>query len=438
MTSEPPARGLGARFWKLWSAVTVSNVGDGVAAIAIPWLTTELTDSAFLVALMGLSIRLPWLLFSPFAGVWADRMDRRRLMVAANLSRAAVLAVAALLVWSEAMTLPVLLAISLALGCCEVVFDNTSQVILPAVVPDKSRLEAANGRLMSAQMVLSEFVGRPLTGVLVGVALTLPFVFDATAAVVSVLILLTVPGTFRAGGARPAGGGTGARPAMRREIGEGLRWLWSHTVLRRLAVALACANAITAGAFAGYVLYAREILGLGPFGFAVLTSVGALGGLAGGLLASAVSARIGPARSLLVTLGVELVALTAVGLTSRVWVVAVVGVLTGGGMVLWNVVTVSMRQSIIPDRLLGRVNSSYRLLGWGSMPLGMLAGGGLMTLVEQLAGREAGLRAPMLAGALLTLALTVYVALRLDEATVRAALETEPPAEEPEPLRSPR
>ncbi|SFC12919.1 MFS transporter [Streptomyces aidingensis] len=432
VTTQPPGPGpgLGGAFWKLWTASTVSKIGDGVVLIAIPWLTTELTSSALLVALMGVAVRLPWLLFSLPAGVWADRVDRRLLMLGVNLLRAAVVLVTGLLVWADAITLPLLFAVALALGCCEVVFDNTSQVLLPSVV-DRKRLEAANGRLMGAQMVLGEFVGRPVTGVLIGVGLALPFFFDAVSALVSVLVLLAVRGSFRAGrgdgrGPRPADAGAGPPPPrrpMRAEIAEGMRWLWSHPLLRPLAIALAWSNAMSAAAFSIFILYAKEILGLGAAAFALLSACGALGGFLGSFFAARVSRRIGPSRCLLLATVVFAVDHLTIGATSTVWLVAAASVLAGMAVVLWNVITVSLRQTLVPDGLLGRVNSCYRLLGWGCMPIGMALGGALVTAVEHTAGREAALRAPFLTVTVLSLGLMWFMRRRLNAAAIRRALE---------------
>ncbi|MBB0232026.1 MFS transporter, partial [Streptomyces calidiresistens] len=409
-----PPRGLGAPYRRLWAAVAVSKIGDGVMIVAIPWLTTTLTDSAFLVALMGVAVRLPWLIFPLPAGVWADRFDRRLLMVWANVGRAAVLLVAGLLVWAGAMGLPALFLLALALGLCEVVFDNTTQVLVPAVVA-RDRLRAANGRLMGAQMVLGEFVGRPVTGLLIGISLTLPFLFDATAAVVSVLLLLTLRGSFRPGdrtaasGAAAPGDGTPGGPAtgpapdpvpspagpvpsgppagpaprasMRTEIAVGLGWLWRHRMLRSLAVALAWSNFMSSAAFAVFVLFAQEVLDVGPVAFAMLGSAGAVGALIGSFGAARVGALLGPSLSLRVSAAIFALTFTVTGLTSNPWVVASASVLAGASAALWNVITVTLRQTIIPDDLLGRVNSAYRTMGWGVMPIGVAVGGGLVTLV---------------------------------------------------------
>ncbi|MEO3750308.1 MFS transporter [Streptomyces sp. B6B3] len=423
----PPApvarRGLGGNFWKLFVASTLGNLGQGVTAVALPWLATTLTTNAFLIALVGVAQRLPWLVFSLHAGALADRLDRRRLMVAMSLLRALVLGGTAVLIAADAMTLPVLLVCALVLGFVEVLFDNTAQVILPAVV-DRAQLPTANGRVMSAQIVTDDFFGRPLGGLLLGVALAVPFAFDAGMALVAALALFTLRGAFRASGASADGDPADKPPrrSMRAEIAEGVRWLWGHSLLRPMAIALAVTNAAGQGALAIYVLYAQEILHLGPGGFAVLISVGGVGGLLGGLLAGRASRRLGPGRSLVVTLLLELAAFATAAFTSNAYLVGAVMGTLGFGVVLWNVVTVSLRQTIIPDRLLGRVNSVYRLLGWGCMPLGMALGGGLVALVEELAGREAGLRAPFLAVVLVLGCLLLYVRRHLNGRAIEAAL----------------
>ncbi|GAA2055598.1 MFS transporter [Streptomyces cheonanensis] len=398
----PPAAGEGppgaARggFARLWGASTASNLGDGVTMVAFPWLATTLTDDAFLIAAMGVALRLPWLLFSLPAGVLADRLDRRRVMVTMNAARALVICLLGLLVAADAHSLPVLYLCALALGFAEVLVDNTAQVILPAVV-GKDGLALANGRLMSTQIVTDDFVGRPLGGVLLGVSLALPFAFGAGAAAIAAVLLLTLRGTYRAAPAAP-----GPRRPVRAEIAEGVRWLWAHPLLRPLAVALALLNTAGAAVLAIQVLYAREILGLGSLGFAVFTAASGVGGLLGGLLAHRVTRRIGRVRSLMLLLVLELGAYVVGAVSSSALLVGAVVAVAGFGAVLWNVVTVSLRQALVPDALLGRVNSVYRLLGWGCLPVGMVVSGALVTLVEHGVGREAGLRTPFVLAAVLT------------------------------------
>ncbi|WP_129842249.1 MFS transporter [Streptomyces sp. RFCAC02] len=409
--------GLGSRFLRLWAAGTVANLGQGATAVALPWLAATLTRDALAIALVGVAIRLPWLLFSLPAGMLADRLDRRRIMLAMAAVRALAVGAIAALVAADAMSLPLLYACALLLGFTEVLFDNTSQVLLPAVV-DRARLAAANGRLMAGQIVTEDFFAKPVAGVLLGVALALPFAFDAATAAVAAVLLLTLRGGFRAGGT----GVPAARRSARAEIAEGVRWLWRHPLLRPLAVSLAVFNMAGAGVAAVQVLYAREILGLGSLGFAVLTSAGGVGGLLGGLFASRVTRRIGMARSLFALLGVEAAVYATAAVVSDAWPVAVMTGVSGFGVVMWNVVTVSLRQTLIPDHLLGRVNSVYRLLGWGTMPLGMAAAGVLVGAVEAFAGREAGLRAPYAVTLAAVAVLALYMRRHLRQRSIDAAL----------------
>ncbi|MGW7294257.1 MFS transporter [Streptomyces xiamenensis] len=411
----PPGRG----FPRLWAASTASNLGDGITMIAFPWLAATLTGDAFLIAAMGVALRLPWLLFSLPAGVLADRLDRRWVMVTMNAARALIICVLAVLVALDAHTLPVLYLCALALGFAEVMVDNTAQVILPAVV-GKEGLETANGRLMSTQIVTDDFVGRPLGGLLLGVSLALPFAFGAGAAALAAVLLLTLRGTYRADASADGPPGSAQRRSMRADIAEGVRWLWAHPLLRPLAISLAIMNLMGATTLAIQVLYAREVLGLGALGFALLTAVGGIGGLLGGLFAHRVSRLIGRARSLMLLLVIDVAAYAVGALSSSAYLVGAVMSVTGFGVVLWNVITVSLRQTLIPDRLLGRVNSVYRLLGWGCIPVGMAASGALVTLVEQTVGREAGLRTPFAVAAVVSFGMMFYVRRHFTERTLPA------------------
>lgn len=462
-------RGLGGQFWRLWSASTVSNLGQGATAIAFPWLASTLTDQPFLIALVAMANRLPWLVFSLPAGALADRLDRRLVMVWMTAVRALVVGAVALLVAVEAMTMPLLCLCALTLGFSEVLFDNTSQVVLPSVV-ERAQLDSANGRLMATQIVADDFLAKPLGGLLIALTLAAPFAFDAATAVLAGVLLLSLRGTFRARTAGPprpgetgpgetgpeppsaaaapqpsatsvlpepspppAGAGTPSAPArasLWAETREGVRWLWGHLLLRRLAISLAVTNMASQGAMVTYVLFAQEVLGLGAIGFALLSSVTGVGALAGGILAGRVVRTIGRANSLFLLVLVQTAVFAVTGLASDAFLVGGVMSLMGFVVVLWNVTTVTMRQTLIPDRLLGRVNSVYRLLGWGTIPLGAALGGLLVTVAEPYWGREAALRLPLLLTALVLAALAVYVRRRLPRRLIDAALG-EPAGEAP-------
>lgn len=435
MTRRP---GLGANFWKLFSASMATNLGDGLVSVATVWLATSITRDGFLIGLVALANRLPWLLFSLPAGVITDRFDRRTLVVASDVARCVVMGAFGLLVWAVQAGLPtpeqlaagasapaqapvlfaVLCAVSFALGMVEVVRDNTAQTLMPSVV-DKAQLERANGRLWGAEVVLNSFVGPPLAGVLITVALAWPFGVNAALFGVSAVLVATLRGSFAP---RDRPDAAGARPSWRAELVEGFRWLWGHRLLRTLALLLGCLNLFAAMAFTMLPLFAQEVLGLFEgWQFGALLTGFAAGAVLGAVLAERVAGKLTPGRALgvsIVGMGLQLVLTGAASSAVVVWLISALG---GFFIMVWNVVTVSLRQRIIPDHLLGRVNSVYRFFGWGMMTAGPALGGLLVTLGEPLLGRDAALRAPYLVAGVATLALLLVAVPRLSTARIRAA-----------------
>ncbi len=412
--ASTPAR-LDARYWRLWGAVASSNLGDGLVSLALPWLASLLTRDPLAISGVALATRLPWLVFSLQAGALSDRFDRRRLMVGANTVRALIAGMTTALVLLDLASLPLLYVVAFGLGMCEVVFDNTSQALLPALVP-RERLERANGTILGAQMVIGDLVARPLAGALVGVALSLPFAIDAATAAVSAALIASIGGTGHPAPARAV-----PPTSMRTQIREGLGWLWEHRLLRTLAIALGLMNGANAATVATFVLFAQEVLGLDGLGFGLLLAASSVGGLLGSIIAPAVATRLGYGRSLLLTVAVPIGGLVAIASTTSPVVAGTAASITAFTAITWNVVTVSLRQRLIPDRLLGRVNSVYRFFGWGMMPIGTLLGGVLVSLVESGGDRDLALRSPFLLAATVHVVLLVTVSKRLTSSAIRAA-----------------
>ena len=386
---------------RLFSASAASNLGDGLATLALPWLATLITRDPFLIALVAMAVRLPWFLFAIPAGVITDRGDRRRLMVQADIARTGLtFALVALAVQSGAGGgLPAILALcglAFLIGTAEVIRDNAAQTLLPALVAPAD-LERANGQMWSVEQIMGQFVGPPLAGVLIALALPLPFAVQAASfAVAAVLVwLIALP-------PRPA-------PARRRawvEAREGWDWMRAHPAILRLAIMLGIINALHMAALTVLVLFSQDILGLNAAQHGVLLTAGAVGGVVGGFIAPPIVARLGSTRSALLGLALMPVQMVAIALTASVWVVA--GALFMGmvSALIWNVCTVSYRQRRIPSDILGRVNSIYRFFGWGMMPLGALMGGWMVALADGPLGHEAALRLPFwvaAAGLLVTL-----------------------------------
>jgi MFS family permease len=402
--------GLGPSFWQLWSASALSNLADGLVKIALPLVAVTLTDSPGLVAGITLAVTLPWLLFALPAGALADRVDRRRAMVAANLARAAAVAVLAvpLVLGLESSTAAIwaLYAMALLLGTAETVYDTSAQSILPQVVP-RDRLPRANGRLIAAELTANEFVGPPLGGLLVAAGLAAAFATPAALWAAAVGALLLLRGSFAVPREAPT--------SLRADVAEGLRYLWHHRLLRTLAAMTGLFNFATNATFAVFVLYAAgpsSAMGLTEVGFGLLFATLAAGNLVGAVLADPIIRRLGRSRSLFLGIvgGVGTVGIAA--LTTSPLVIAVAFVIGGLTNALWNVVAVSLRQRITPDRILGRINSSYRLVAWGTRPLGAAAGG--------LLGELLGLRAVFAIAAALIL-VTLLGMTQVTETAISAA-----------------
>jgi len=395
---ERNAAALGANYWKLWAASVTSNLGDGVAVIAYPWLASAVTRNALLIALIAIAQRLPWLVFSLPAGVITDRVDRRRIMAVTSVFRAVLTLAVAIIVYLNQEALPsaadvasgaigapntivygTLLVSALLFGFAEVLYDNAAQTILPSIVEPEA-LEKANSRLWGAEMVMNQFVGPPLGSLLIGIAFALPFFFDAGTFAVAAALIFSLSGSFRVD--RSETTTAESRPSFWEEIKEGVRWLWANPLLRPMAIILGLLNGIGSIVFATLVLFAQEALNVTTTTFAILMMAGAAGGVAGAILAPRISEKIGSGTSLFLTLISQSMAVLVVGLATHwglVWVMYFVIAFTG---VLWNVITVSLRQTIIPDRLLGRVNSVYRFFAWGMIPIGLAIGGLLVNGAE--------------------------------------------------------
>lgn len=402
-------------FRLLLSASAVSNLGDGVSAVAFPWLASLLTRDALLISLVAMAGRLPWFLFSLPAGVYTDKTDRRRLMVRADIVRMAltlgivamVLSLPTLPLAADIGTGPILglALVSFLLGTAEVLRDNAAQTVLPSIV-DHADLERANGQMWSAEQVMSQFAGPPLAGAMIAAGVALPFGFDAmTFAVAATLVwLVMLP-------PRPARPAQRFWPALR----EGIVWMADHRLILRLALMLGVVNASYTAILTILVLYAQEVLGLDALGYGVLLTAGAAGGVIGGLIAPAIAARVGMRFSLCASLAVFAAAHLILALTHSAWLAGVALFIEALAGMLWNVVTVSFRQRTIPDELLGRVNSIYRFFGWGAMPIGALAGGMLVNAAESPLGRDLALRLPMFAAAAVVGLLAAYALCRLRE-----------------------
>jgi MFS family permease len=383
--------GLGRGFWTLFSASFLANLSDGIFQIALPLLAVSLTTEPGLVAGVAVASRLPWLVFVMLAGALADRFDRRRTMVLVDAGRVILLVGLVLAVVANVATIWLLYVIAFVLGCFETMFDTAASSMLTNVV-GKDKVVAANSRLTAVEMTMNTFVGPPIGGFLAGIAIAGAFGTAAAGYLGALLCLLTLTGTFR-----PERQGPPASIAS--EIRTGMSYLWQHRLLRTMAFVVGPMNLGSMAVFGILVLYvvAPGGLGLDGVGFGLLMTAIAAGTVAGNLLASRIERLIGRANLFVACIGSLLV-------FDLVWIVVpnplVIGLVLAvnssiGGA--FNVVFGSIRQRIVPNHLLGRVMASFRVISWGSLPLGALLGG--------LIGQTFGLTAVFIVAAIIHIGL---------------------------------
>lgn len=410
------------------TASTVSNLGDGLRMAALPLVALQVVTTPVLVSLVVTSNRVPWL-GAPIVGSLVDRWDRRRVMVVCDALRAAcALTLAGMLILGLPST-ALLVFVAFALGVGEVFFDTAAIAMTPAVA-DPEQLDRSNARIVSGQTAANEFAGQPLGGAAVAVSPALPFLADALSFVVSAVLLSRLRGDFRAEGTKQ----TKERSVIA-ETTEGLSWLHQQRTLWALTLAVGVLGLASGAVQATLVFLIVDTLGGNPIMFGLILAGGAVGSLAGATLSSWVLRRIGFRWSLYLSLVVG--AASYLALAAAPSLVAAAGAFAGVGatVVLWNVATLTARQKLAPDALLGRVQAAYRLVGWGAYPLGAIAGG---VLVHQLGARAPAVVAAVALMVLMPLVTTVrehdaatvvvFDDARSDGGTDRGGNQTDDPA----------
>ncbi len=367
-----PAR-MGRAFRWLVASSWVSNLGDGISLAAGPLLIASQTKDPVLVASAALLQRLPWLLFGLYAGVLADRLDRRRVVVAMNLARAVVLAVLVGTLVTGMVNIAVVLVTMLLLGTAEVFADTATGTLLPMVVP-KADLGVGNARLMAGFLTGNQLVGPALGAALFTAGMAWPFVTEATCVVLGALLVRRMTVTSPDRPDRPS--------HLRRDIAEGFRWTWGNAAVRTLTLTIVTFNVTYGAAWSVLVLYATQTLGLGPIGFGLLTTVSAVGGIAGTASYDWLERHASLGNIMRAGLLVETFTHLGLALTRTAWVAMAIMFVLGAHEFIWGTTSRTVRMRAVPTELQGRVGSLYMIGVFG----GIVVGQGLGGLVARLWG----------------------------------------------------
>lgn len=397
MTEQNPSpRGLGAKFIRLWQASAASNIADGVWLAAGPLMAATITRDPLLIAGLVTAQRLPWFLFSVPSGAIVDRFDRKTILWVGNTVRAALILAMGISTYLGVLNIYGMYLFFFLLGAVEPFFDNASFAILPRVV-NQNQLERANGRLFATTTVTNDFMGPPLGSFLFAFMPPLAFLFSGLAYGGSAGLMASMPGTYES--RRGAAGTT----RFLAEISEGFKWFWSNRIIRSLAVLITLQNFVATGGYSLLVLYAQDLMGLDAVGYGLLLSVGAVGGILGGLSAEFLARRFGTGRVVLVETLLTGLAFIVLGVSHIPGIVMLMLAINSFSFTLGATLILSLRQSLIPDDLLGRVTAVFRFIAIGAAPLGSLLAGVL--------ARAFGLTTPFWLGGIVIL-VTVMVLFR--------------------------
>jgi MFS family permease len=360
-----PAR-LGSDFRWLLASSWVTNLGEGITLAAGPLLVASQTHSPLAVAMATLLQRLPWLMFGLYAGVVADRKNRRAIVITTGLVRMVILLLLTASILTHRVNTAVVLAALFLFGVNETFGDTTTTTLLPMLV-DKRDLGIANSRTITGLIVWNQMVGPPVGAALFVVGMALPFVSETVCVLAGVILISRVRLPARSGRARPA--------RVREEMREGWRWLWAHAPVRTLAITIFTFNITFGAAWSVLVLYARQRLGMNELGFGLITTAIAVGGVVGTASYGWLERHVSLGVIMRAGLIIETLTHLALALTRSAWFALTVFVIFGAHASIWATTSTSVRQRAVPAEFQGRVASVYLTGVVGGIVIGSALGG---------------------------------------------------------------
>lgn len=365
--------GLGPAFANIFTANLASSLGDGIARTAIPLLGARLTDDPLLIAGLGALALLPWLFFAIPAGILIDRVDRRRALALAQAVRTALGIALVVLVAANSLTIWWLYLVIFIYGTFETVYDGAIRAVVPSIV-GKSDLPRANSRIEAGELVVQNFLSGPLTSALFAVAVVIPLGINGLVFALAGALALFLP---KAASGRQFTTANSAEPEVKwyRQFVDGLRFINGNRMLRTLWFFSTFCGLCGSAATASWVLFVLNRLEVPEAFFGVFLISGAVGGIIGAALTERLKQWWGAGLTMAIMSFSTGAALALAGFVPVLWGGLLGFALSSLAVTTWNILVMSLRQAVIPGRLLGRVHGTWRTLLWGTMPLGALIGG---------------------------------------------------------------
>jgi len=350
----------------LWSGQVVSTVGSTASTVIYPLLILALTGSPQAAGIAGALRALPYLALSLPVGALIDRWDRKAVMILCDVGRGIAVATIPVAMAFDALTLAQIYAVTLVEGSLFVFFNIAEVAALPRVVPAAQLPQAAaqNEAGFGAANIAGPAFG---TFLYQAFGRAVPFLADAATYAVSVLSLLRIRTAFH-------GERTAERRGLRGEVVEGLRWLWGNPLIRSMAFLTGGMNLVNAASPLLVIVLAKE-MGATDAEVGVIFSVAGIGGILGSLVGGQIQRRFRFGHVIAATMWVEALLFPLYAAVPTYFLIGALGGVLYFMAPIYNVVQFSYRLALIPDRLQGRVNSIFRLLAFGFMPIGAALSG---------------------------------------------------------------
>ena len=387
---------LGPAFNRLFSASVISNLSDGLLAVAAPLLAISLTKDPILISMLSAFVMLPWLLFAIPIGLIVDRSNKRLLITFTNSIRFITAGLVALAISTDTITIYWLLLATFLIGTCEVATDTAAQSLIPVIL-EKKNFEKANSRMNIAETVIQNFIGAPLSGFLYATAIVLPFILNSLGFLIAAFFVFMIPAHLISQGSSAETPVT-EKKSFISEIKFGLNYLWNDRPLRRLVATTTSLGLFYSLSTSTLILFITEILEVQAKYFGVLMAGAGSGGVLGGILTPILSKKFGRGAVLAVAIFISSITVVFQGISPNVWVFGVIGFISAFAITNWNILLMSCYQVLIPADLYGRIHGARRTFVWGVMPIGALLGGVIA---------HNGLRLPLIIGGTATTLISI-------------------------------
>lgn len=391
--TRTPKVSLGVPFRKLFLAFTANKAADGLIAGSMPLLAASLTLDPVLIASLGATSMLPWLIFAIPIGTLVDRLDRRLILVTTGLVRTVIASSVGLALLYNSLSIGWLMLASFIVGTCDVFSDTSTQSLIPKLLPEGG-LERGNSRMQAVDTIAIGFAGAPLGSFVFTISAFTPFFVESAGFLAGVFLILSIPASLTAIAVTK-----NSQVKFTESMSSGIHYLFKHKQLLRLVLTTTVIGFMFQVGTSTQVLFVLHVLNLPEAAFGTLMASGALGALIGAVFATRLSTRFG--RGAILAFGITACSVTEVlcGAAPNFWFFAVFTFIGGFGLAMWNILLLSTYQLMIPNEIFGRIHGTRRTLVWGLMPLGMVIGGAIAHL---------GLRVPPIAAGLLATAVGIY------------------------------